>query len=284
MCLEFQRGHELLSQRLQGPVPEGPYGVWEEVLEPYPFFSAHKHYLHVQVQAAPDHYQRFVDAVEAKIRFLWSEHPMHRGKALECFPNVKVHVFSARFEQPSEVAKRQAKGKAAADDSASQSELHTAHFLFGLDTAPQAQSSTSGQQPQQQKMDLAGIVVAFRAIVGEIKEYQPPATRLPTVTIVEQSKVPEWIIVASGGSSTAQRKRPRDEEEIGNASSTTTSVQAVRTITEQRLQAPVPAAEVTAVIPQAGDAVPKRCPAAVPARTSHIEAAGIVDAALGMDF
>jgi poly(A) polymerase len=305
LCSEFARGHEILSKRLSGPVPSSPagdgsgsggggggYGIWQELLEPYPFFLSHKHFLHVQVQAVPENYQRYVDAVEAKIRFLWAEHPMHRGKALECFPTVRVHVFSARFELPSEVARRStAKGAS----SAPPTEVHTAHYFFGLDTvaapAAAAPSGQQQQQQQQQKMDLAGVVAAFRAIVSEIKEHQPPATKLPTVAIVDASKVPDWILSLAGCSGGGLRKRPRDEEEeLANAAATAHSSSAA----QDGRAAPAQVAEVALAAPQQP---PAPSPASAPPTARGADAlrgvtaapqppaaAAMLDEALGMDF
>jgi poly(A) polymerase len=282
LCAEFARGQEILSKRIPGPVPPGtgieegtpasPYGIWTEVLEPYPFFGSHKHFLHVQVQAVPEHYQRFVDAVEAKIRFLWSENASNRGKALECFPNVRVYVFSARFELPSEVAQRTAKDFPAA-------EHHTAHFFFGLDTV----QMPSGQP--QPKMDLTGAVSAFRSIVSAIKEYHPPQTKLPTVSIIDASKVPDWILAAAGF--TGQRKRPRDEEELAKAANDVAPAAAAPVAA-----AAGPAAEpvaVPSVLPVASVAptlfTPPVKPQSSKAAAPRVPAAPtVLDEALGMDF
>ncbi len=324
LCSEFARGHEICSKRMPLPVPTAAstsgsspvvFGFWPDVLEPYPFFSAHKHYLQVQVQAVPAHYQRFVDAVEAKIRFLWAESPsLNRGRALECFASVRVHVYSARFELATEKARRAQKDPAAASAAASGAappaaagpmptdhvggpvdEYHTAYFFLGLDIAATPSAGAAATPLAGAKLDLAAVVQAFRSIVADIKEYKPPLTKLPAVAILNPTQIPEWIVAEAGG---APRKRPRDEEELaGNDGSAPppppppSGAPPPTASLHQPAAVPLPIVAGSVVLPGAAAAVPAAVVvtapvAALPRRQQPAPPAPaqLLDDALGMDF
>lgn len=147
LCEEFAKGHELVTRMFDSCAPEAPrlaavaaaavdkaaaaaagspggkagdaaaaapelgpepYGLWSHLQKPYEFFTCFNYYLHVTVSStAVSDYDRWVDFVEAKMRFLWTESGQNRGAAFECYPQVKIRVFSGRFEDPKQVDEMQ---------------------------------------------------------------------------------------------------------------------------------------------------------------------------------
>jgi len=97
---------------------EYPFGVWSRVLESYNPFASASYFLHVAVSAtAWQDYDRWVDFVEAKLRYLWTEASFNRGCAFECYPQVKIRVVTRRYEEPSQaeaLSRLKAAAKAAA--------------------------------------------------------------------------------------------------------------------------------------------------------------------------
>jgi poly(A) polymerase len=95
-----------------------PYGVWSRVMEPVDLFGTYTYFLHVAVSATDfKEYDTWVDFVESKIRFLWTEGPRNRGACFECYPQVRIRVVTRRFEEPAQVeilAKLKAAAKTAA--------------------------------------------------------------------------------------------------------------------------------------------------------------------------
>ncbi|KPA77328.1 putative Poly(A) polymerase [Leptomonas pyrrhocoris] len=112
LCVEFQRGHELLSQHLglseaEAKARFGPFGVWSSVLEPVPFFGKYQHYLHMKVSCSDaELYQAYADGVESRMRILWSGNASSRGHTLEDYRQLRLHLNPRRFEDPDEVELR----------------------------------------------------------------------------------------------------------------------------------------------------------------------------------
>lgn len=254
LCSEFARGNDLFQNCKYGTstVPPGsctkdgtevPFGIWSEVLEPYPFFENHKTFLHVRVSchsSAPEKYRPFVDSVATKIKEIYSY-----GKGLDRYPGVAVRPCAKGFEADEEVKYRDEcmnvllssgtfapggmtdGGDVIAGPSAATTkgtlppapcQWLTSHFFIAMDivTPPAtATTATAGgtAAKQQQKIDLTEIRESFiNSVVNKGGRYEEGITRKPEFSVVKQSDIPTWIFDPSKSKVLAARAA-RDEEE-----------------------------------------------------------------------
>ena len=227
MCDEFQRGSSILTEAFASNPKQyeqfGEFGVWKHVLESYPIFTSHKLFLRVQVSCSdPLLYSRYVDAVETRIGLLWAENPHTRGKALEAYDNVRVRVYSTRFEAEEEVAAREEAvkaDKAGTTPSRPMPALFTAHFFAGLDVMPDPPAAAAATTAApgaaaapKRKIDLTAIVQMFHAQVKTLNGFQAPQTKMPVVDVVSVDKIPAWI---TGQQVTRKRERETEVEATG---------------------------------------------------------------------
>lgn len=207
---------------------DGDLGIWPKLLEPYAFFQTFSHYIRVAVSSASvDEYSSYVDFVEAKLRFLWTEGIQNQGHALEKYPQIKIRVFSGRFEEPRQIdtlksLREEAKKRAVAAKLLSISGGTDAAATGGHYPAPALPanpSSTSGGAtplvtppalftayffigmtyltakpgaPPLPKPDMPKIYSAFQQVCAE--RYSS-TTRPPQVDIVRRADLPGWLPV-----------------------------------------------------------------------------------------
>jgi poly(A) polymerase Pap1 len=175
-------------------------------------------------------YTRWVESIEAMCRFIWVDHYSKgkKGVALENFPHVRLRTISNRFEEHNqkayldflreqEKAARNAaqalkigtmvgvaegnaaspgrvRGKVPLPDGITVPELFTGHFFFGLEMKP----APPGHPPNK-KVDFTGMVKNFKELCQELKsEYKAGETKLPEMNIVDRSKIPKWVLEATG--------------------------------------------------------------------------------------
>ena len=146
LCDEFQRSHEQIVSRTTATEVATSVeadDIWKTLLSPYRVFDESNYFLNVQFSCSLfSEYDKWVDYCEAKIRWLWTEGSQNRGAALECFPTIKIRVFTQRFEDPVQQEELQLLKNQEKDRQLSAMRTH----LATISASPQASPQQSTQQ------------------------------------------------------------------------------------------------------------------------------------------
>eukprot|EP00758_Cryptobia_borreli_P002498 Tbor_TRINITY_DN3073_c0_g1::TRINITY_DN3073_c0_g1_i1::g.17417::m.17417/K14376/PAP; poly(A) polymerase len=221
ICSELRRGTEFLSKNFNeasATDDEYPFAVWSKLLEPYPFFETHEHFLCVSVSCSAtraDLYRPYVDAVEVRIKELYSF-----GRGLDIFEGVSVRPWPKRFEEPTQrefvdeynrvVSSNGANAAGEASNlkplPKSPNPLLTAYFYIGIDV-----KKRPGEPAPQ--FQLVEITRAFKEKTRKFtNSYVEGVTRLPAFSLVKSyTDLPLWVFDPSKSKVLAARKKKEEE-------------------------------------------------------------------------
>ena len=191
LCAELERGHTIVSSLNSDNAvcsdASGLNELWVKILEPKRFLDLYTHYMCVEMGTHTlEHYARWIDAAEAKIRFIWMDSPNSpKGAALENFEQFNVQVFSQRYEPPEQVQYKEATLSDTMHNAVQPSEFK-AYFFLGLELVPLP------SEKSKRKMSLVNLTNYFSEILQSIKEYSPEHCLPLKISVLAREDLPTW--------------------------------------------------------------------------------------------